>query len=78
MREHFILSAQPLECRRPRGLTGAKPIARTICDQAVVIFRGEDGEVGILGDRCPHRFAPLSTGEVCGNRGVARALLIWG
>lgn len=48
-------------------LVGNKPVARTICDQALVIFRGEDGEVGILSDRCPHRFAPLSTGEVSGN-----------
>ncbi len=48
-------------------LIGSKPVARTICDQAVVIFRGEDGEVGILSDRCPHRFAPLSSGEVSGN-----------
>jgi len=48
-------------------LAGGKPIARTICDQAVVIFRGHAGQVGILSDRCPHRFAPLSSGEVCGN-----------
>jgi phenylpropionate dioxygenase-like ring-hydroxylating dioxygenase large terminal subunit len=48
-------------------LADGKPIARTICDQAVVIFRGHDGQVGILSDRCPHRFAPLSSGEVCGN-----------
>jgi phenylpropionate dioxygenase-like ring-hydroxylating dioxygenase large terminal subunit len=61
LRNHWYVAAHAFE------LTGAKPIARTICDQAVVIFRGESGEVGILGDRCPHRFAPLSTGEVCGN-----------
>jgi phenylpropionate dioxygenase-like ring-hydroxylating dioxygenase large terminal subunit len=48
-------------------LADGKPIARTICDQTVVIFRGQDGGVGILSDRCPHRFAPLSCGEVNGN-----------
>jgi phenylpropionate dioxygenase-like ring-hydroxylating dioxygenase large terminal subunit len=48
-------------------LKDGKPIARTICDQPLVIFRGADGHVGILSDRCPHRFAPLSAGEVCGN-----------
>lgn len=61
LRNHWYVAAHAFE------LTGAKPIARTICDQALVIFRGEGGEVGILGDRCPHRFAPLSSGEVCGN-----------
>lgn len=48
-------------------VVGNKPVARKICDKSVVIFRGEDSEVGILSDRCPHRFAPLSTGEVSGN-----------
>jgi phenylpropionate dioxygenase-like ring-hydroxylating dioxygenase large terminal subunit len=61
LRNHWYVAAHGFE------LVGAKPIARTICDRAVVIFRGEDGEVGILADRCPHRFAPLSSGEVCGN-----------
>jgi vanillate O-demethylase monooxygenase subunit len=48
-------------------LVGTKPISRKICDQTLVIFRGQDGQVGILSDRCAHRFAPLSSGEVCGN-----------
>ena len=48
-------------------LAGNKPLARTICDQPVAIFRGEDGKVGIVSDRCPHRFAPLSSGEICGS-----------
>lgn len=45
----------------------AGPVARTICDERVVIFRGADGMPGILADRCPHRMAPLSSGEVVGN-----------
>ena len=45
----------------------AKPLARTICDEPLVIFRGQDGTVAVLTDRCPHRKAPLSAGEVVGN-----------
>lgn len=53
------------------------PVARTICDEPVVIFRGADGVVGILSDRCPHRKAPLSSGDIvgdtmrCGYHGIA-------
>jgi phenylpropionate dioxygenase-like ring-hydroxylating dioxygenase large terminal subunit len=43
------------------------PLARVICDEPVVIFRGADGKAGVLSDRCPHRKAPLSSGDVVGN-----------
>jgi phenylpropionate dioxygenase-like ring-hydroxylating dioxygenase large terminal subunit len=46
---------------------GEKPLARTICDEPLVIFRGEGGNVAVLTDRCPHRKAPLSSGDVVGN-----------
>jgi vanillate monooxygenase len=46
---------------------GEKPVARTICNEPMVIFRGADGGVAALTDRCPHRKAPLSSGEVVGN-----------
>jgi phenylpropionate dioxygenase-like ring-hydroxylating dioxygenase large terminal subunit len=46
---------------------GATPLARTICNEPLVIFRGQDGNVAALTDRCPHRKAPLSSGEVVGN-----------
>jgi phenylpropionate dioxygenase-like ring-hydroxylating dioxygenase large terminal subunit len=46
---------------------GAKPLARTICNEPLVIFRAQDGAVAVLTDRCPHRKAPLSCGEVVGN-----------
>ncbi len=46
---------------------GERPFARTICDEPLVIFRGGDGTVAALTDRCPHRKAPLSSGEVVGN-----------
>jgi phenylpropionate dioxygenase-like ring-hydroxylating dioxygenase large terminal subunit len=44
-----------------------KPLARTICNEPLVLFRGEDGKVGVVSDRCPHRQAPLSSGDVIGN-----------
>jgi phenylpropionate dioxygenase-like ring-hydroxylating dioxygenase large terminal subunit len=46
---------------------GERPLARTICNEPLVIFRGGDGTVAALTDRCPHRKAPLSSGEVVGN-----------
>lgn len=61
LRNHWYVAAHAFE------LVGTQPLARTICDEAVVIFRGADGVIGILSDRCPHRFAPLSSGEVNGN-----------
>ena len=44
-----------------------RPIARTICDESIVIFRASSGEVSALEDRCPHRKAPLSLGTVVGD-----------
>jgi vanillate O-demethylase monooxygenase subunit len=44
-----------------------KPLARTICNEPMVLFRAENGCVAALTDRCPHRKAPLSAGEVVGN-----------
>ncbi|WP_245220133.1 Rieske 2Fe-2S domain-containing protein [Pusillimonas caeni] len=53
-----------------------KPLARRICDKPVVLFRGKDGKVGALEDKCCHRGAPLSMGYIveggleCGYHGV--------
>jgi vanillate O-demethylase monooxygenase subunit len=44
-----------------------KPLARMICGMPMVLFRGESGEVAALEDRCPHRQAPLSMGNVIGD-----------
>jgi vanillate O-demethylase monooxygenase subunit len=46
---------------------GAKPLARKICNEEIVLFRGASGKVAALEDRCPHRMAPLSLGEVVGD-----------
>lgn len=39
-------------------------LGRTIIDIPVVLFRDEQGKACALHDRCPHRFAPLSAGEL--------------
>lgn len=46
---------------------GSKPLARKICNQNLVLFRGASGRLVILQDRCAHRMAPLSLGEVVGD-----------
>ena len=46
---------------------GATPLARTICEEKVVLFRTGAGEAVALADRCPHRLAPLSLGRVVGD-----------
>lgn len=43
------------------------PIARTILDERLVLYRGEDGTAHIASNLCPHRFAPLDLGKVVGN-----------
>ncbi|MBL8342624.1 MAG: aromatic ring-hydroxylating dioxygenase subunit alpha [Rubrivivax sp.] len=41
-----------------------KPLARTLLGEKVVLFRGTDGAPTALEDRCCHRLAPLSLGDV--------------
>lgn len=45
-------------------LAPGKLLARTILGEPVVLWRGADGKVAALEDRCPHRFAPLSLGNL--------------
>lgn len=42
-------------------------IGRRILGQHVLLFRSEDGKVNAIGNRCPHRFAPLHLGRHVGN-----------
>lgn len=44
-----------------------KPLARTILGEPVLFFRGENGVVAALEDRCCHRGLPLRFGTVQGN-----------
>ena len=46
---------------------GEKPLARTIMNEKVVVFRGPNGKAAVLEDRCCHRAAPLSMGTVLPN-----------
>jgi phenylpropionate dioxygenase-like ring-hydroxylating dioxygenase large terminal subunit len=53
-----------------------KLLARTICNQPLVLFRDATGKAGALQDRCCHRGTPLRFGEVvdeglqCGYHGL--------
>ncbi|HSI60632.1 MAG TPA: aromatic ring-hydroxylating dioxygenase subunit alpha [Ideonella sp.] len=53
-----------------------KPLGRRICGEAMVFYRGAEGQVAALEDFCPHRGAPLSLGSVvegklvCGYHGL--------
>lgn len=40
---------------------------RMLLDEQVLFFRDESDKVQAVLDRCPHRFAPLSMGKLCGN-----------
>jgi phenylpropionate dioxygenase-like ring-hydroxylating dioxygenase large terminal subunit len=59
-----------------REIVDNAPFGRTICNEKVVLFRGPDGKVAALEDRCSHRGLPLSCGKVtsgqieCGYHGL--------
>jgi phenylpropionate dioxygenase-like ring-hydroxylating dioxygenase large terminal subunit len=48
-------------------LESGQPMAITILDQNIVIYRGEHGVLVALEDRCVHRMAPLSLGRCEGD-----------
>jgi phenylpropionate dioxygenase-like ring-hydroxylating dioxygenase large terminal subunit len=41
-----------------------KPVPISVASQELVLFRDQRGRPGVLLDKCPHRFAPLSAGKV--------------
>jgi len=43
---------------------GPAPLARRLLNEPIVFFRDINGQVAAFPDRCPHRFAPLSMGQV--------------
>lgn len=43
------------------------PVGRTLLGDYVVLYRSEAGQAIALSGRCPHRFAPLDRGKVCGS-----------
>src|SRR6202040_375101 len=51
----------------PSELVQGKLLGRTIANQPILMFRKQDGTAVALGDRCPHRFAPLHRGRQVGD-----------
>ena len=51
----------------PEEIDDRKLVGRRILDQPVVMFRRNDGAAVAIGDRCPHRFAPLHLGRHVGD-----------
>lgn len=51
----------------PSHALGPKPVRVTLGGIHYVLFRAQDGRVGALLDRCPHRLAPLSAGQCTAN-----------
>ncbi|MDQ3557281.1 MAG: aromatic ring-hydroxylating dioxygenase subunit alpha [Gemmatimonadota bacterium] len=49
---------------RSRDVTDRKPYASRVLEEALVLFRGRQGEAVALIDRCLHRNAALSEGDV--------------
>lgn len=47
---------------------GRTLLARTVCNQPIVLFRAENGQPVALEDRCCHRSLPLSLGKLVGDR----------
>lgn len=45
-------------------VNGDKPLGLSCGDDEIVLFRGDDGEVRALENRCPHRRVPLSLGKI--------------
>jgi phenylpropionate dioxygenase-like ring-hydroxylating dioxygenase large terminal subunit len=46
---------------------GRAPLARTICERPLVLYRAADGRAVALADACWHRLVPLSMGRVDGD-----------
>jgi len=44
-----------------------KPLARTVLNEPIVLYRDEVGALIALEDRCPHRRLPLSMGKLVGD-----------
>ncbi len=55
---------QPVCLSEELPLTGAAPLQTTILGEALVLFRDDEGRVGLLGIHCAHRGTDLSYGRV--------------
>ena len=59
----FVRNAWYVAAKSPE-IAAAAPLARTLLDDKVVLFRLDGGAVHALADRCCHRLAPLSLGDI--------------
>ena len=50
-----------------KDLPPGKPLATSVLGEPIVLYRGDDGSARAFEDRCCHRLAPLSMGQVEGN-----------
>lgn len=50
-----------------KDFPAGKPTAATLLDELLVFYRQSDGRLVAMEDRCPHRLAPLSLGQVEGD-----------
>ena len=72
---NFIRNAWYVACWSAEVKVGAM-FDRRLLDEPVVFYRNADGNIAALHDRCPHRFAPLSSGKLadgtlyCGYHGI--------
>jgi len=55
-----------------QDLRPGTPTPRTLLGEDMVLIRAPDGSISALQDRCPHRFAPLHLGSVCGDGRLLR------
>ena len=44
-----------------------QPVGRILLKKPIVLFRGQNGLIGALDDRCAHRLTPLSLGRIDGD-----------
>ncbi|SJM60206.1 Vanillate O-demethylase oxygenase subunit [Corynebacterium glutamicum] len=51
-------------------VTSKKPMARTIANKPLALYRTKDGRAVALADACWHRLAPLSKGKLVGTDGI--------
>jgi phthalate 4,5-dioxygenase len=66
MRRHWVPAVLSEQVAEPDG----RPIRAQLFGEKLVVFRDSNGELGILGESCPHRKASLAFGrnEECGLR----------
>lgn len=48
-------------------ITAGTLFNRTILNEPIVFYRKQDGSIAAIGNRCPHRFAPLHLGKLEGD-----------